>query len=103
MKRLRAPPFPILIALVGLAHPCAAWSQGVPGGSSSDGALDAALQEYLAAYASPSLRGPAPGPLPVLTASSAPTIPADSLTAVVKQYCVVLPQRRDAHGKPLAL
>ena len=89
MKRLRAPPFPILIALVGLAHPCAAWSQGVPGGSSSDGALDAALQEYLAAYASPSLRGPAPGPLPVLTASSAPTIPADSLTAVVKQYCVV--------------
>ena len=88
MNRLNARVLTIA-TLAGLAHPGAVWSRQVQDGSRSDGALDAALQAYLTAYASPSVRGPAPGPSLALMASSVPTIPADSLTAVVKQYCVV--------------
>ena len=98
MKRLRAPAFLILIALVGLAHPRAGSSQVMRSGSSSDGGLDAALQGYLTAYASPSVRGPAPVPLPALSASSAPTIPADSLTAAVEEYCVRCHNERRLRG-----
>ena len=98
MKRLRAPAFLILIALVGLAHPRAGSSQVMRSGSPSDGGLDAALQGYLTAYASPSARGPAPVPLPALSASSAPTILADSLTAAVEEYCVRCHNERRLRG-----
>ena len=43
-----------------------------------------AMDSYLAAYARPSVRGPAPSLRPRTL-----DIPADSLTGVVKQYCVV--------------
>ena len=54
----------------------------------SQTAVRDAMDSYLAAYARPSVRGPAPS----LRSSVRPRmldIPADSLTGVVKQYCVV--------------
>ena len=89
MKRLSAFSALILAALVGLAHPGAVRSQVSPRDAFSDGAFDSMVQQYLAAYASPSVRGPAPSSFSVRAEGSRPTIPADSLTAVVKQYCVV--------------
>ena len=99
---------PTLLVLLGLAAlPDAVWSQtGLVGGlAHGGGALTLArpsspvpmtvgLERYVTGYADPSVRGPGPG-LPewanVSSSSSvrAATIPADSLTAVVKQYCVV--------------
>ncbi len=78
-----------LVALVGMARPGAAQDQALPGDAVSGGPLDSVVQQYLVGYASPTVRGPGPGGLPAATARLATTIPADSLTAVVKQYCVV--------------
>lgn len=101
---------PTLLLLVSVAAlPDAAWSQtgqeslsAVPteaskahiGPSSSSVSVAVALQRYLTAYADPSVRGPGPR-LRAEVMGSAPwsgpalTIPADSLTAVIKQYCVI--------------
>ncbi len=93
MKRLSGPVGAIVLALVGATYPGAARSQDATHLPSSDRSVDVALQDYLAAYASASVWGPAPASLPanlpVRTPPSRPAIPPDSLTAVVKQYCVV--------------
>ena len=111
MNTLRASAARILLILVSLAAlPRAAWSQTVQaasplaatfeatvvhgGDASSSASMTAVLQRYLTAYADPSVRGPGPRLPEGVTASASwggpvPGIPADSLTAVIKQYCVV--------------
>ena len=81
MKSLTACVRAILLVTVGLlAHASSAPAQAV-------GGIAPALDRYLASYAAPWERGPTPRT--PTQRGTAPEIPADSLTAVVKQYCVV--------------
>ena len=89
MKRLSLFGFLGLFALVALVQPDAMRAQVRLDDGSSGGQLHSAIRQYLVAYASPDVRGPAPAGDPSRSTGSVPVIPADSLTAVVKQYCVV--------------
>ncbi len=86
MKRLVGPVVSILaLVLVGGAYPSVARAQGGTHLLSPESSVEAAVRHYVTAYAGPSVRGPAPAGLRL----RGPAIPPDSLTAVVKQYCVV--------------
>jgi len=89
MKRRGMFGFLVLFALVGLFSPDAMFAQARLDDGSSGGQLDSAVRQYLASYASPDVRGPAPVGDVSRSTGSVLSIPADSLTAVVKQYCVV--------------
>ncbi len=89
MKRRGMFGFLVLLALVGLFRPDAMFAQARLDDGSSGGQFNSAVRQYLASYASPDVRGPAPVGDVLRSTGSVLSIPADSLTAVVKQYCVV--------------
>ena len=106
MRRLRRSAVGFLCALVSLGYlpatsssTATAWAQSAPvvtarlatvaHGDAVSSSMGDLLQRYLMDYSDHSVRGPGPA-LPADSPSHAAlSIPADSLTAVVKQYCVV--------------
>ena len=105
MKSLGTLEFRILVLVVSLfAYGGSASAQAVTGSpptlqesvSAAAWDLDAAIERYLASYADPAVRGPAPSVRPAHARPA--VIPVDSLTAVVNQYCVRCHNERRMRG-----